>query len=174
MFVVKTLARQNLAFCGSSGKIGEDGNGNFLSFIEILADFDPVMIEHLRRFKTRATRFHYLINKIQNELIALLANEIKAMIIKKIQGELLDVLAAFDLKVDDTSGEGLLGELLDVLATFDLKVDDVWGQDKVRGLTLKPLSHTRWESHFFNFKSTEIHVFRKQSWKLKSSRFCGD
>ncbi|CAA0405589.1 unnamed protein product, partial [Arabidopsis thaliana] len=134
MFVVKTLARQNLAFCGSSGKIGEDGNGNFLSFIEILADFDPVMIEHLRRFKTRATRFHYLINKIQNELIALLANEIKAMIIKKIQ-------------VDDTSGEGLLGELLDVLATFDLKVDDVWGQDKVRGLTLKPLSHTRWESH---------------------------
>jgi len=86
MFVVKTLARQNLAFCGSSGKIGEDGNGNFLSFIEILADFDPVMIEHLRRFKTRATRFHYLINKIQNELTALLANEIKAMIIKKIQG----------------------------------------------------------------------------------------
>ncbi|KAG7610833.1 hypothetical protein ISN44_As05g029350 [Arabidopsis suecica] len=161
MFVVKTLARQNLAFCGSSGKIGEDGNGNFLSFIEILADFDPVMIEHLRRFKTRATRFHYLINKIQNELIALLANEIKAMIIKKIQ-------------VDDTSGEGLLGELLDVLATFDLKVDDVWGQDKVRGLTLKPLSHTRWESHFLNFKSTEIHVLRKQSWKLKSSRFCGD
>ncbi|KAG7603925.1 hypothetical protein ISN45_At05g030010 [Arabidopsis thaliana x Arabidopsis arenosa] len=137
MFVVKTLARQNLAFCGSSGKIGEDGNGNFLSFIEILADFDPVMIEHLRRFKTRATRFHYLINKIQNELIALLANEIKAMIIKKIQ-------------VDDTSGEGLLGELLDVLATFDLKVDDVWGQDKVRGLTLKPLSHTRWESHVGN------------------------
>ncbi|AED93971.1 General transcription factor 2-related zinc finger protein [Arabidopsis thaliana] len=161
MFVVKTLARQNLAFCGSSGKIGEDGNGNFLSFIEILADFDPVMIEHLRRFKTRATRFHYLINKIQNELTALLANEIKAMIIKKIQ-------------VDDTSGEGLLGELLDVLATFDLKVDDVWGQDKVRGLTLKPLSHTRWESHFLNFKSTEIHVLRKQSWKLKSSRFCGD
>ncbi|KAL9281265.1 hypothetical protein AtEden1_Chr5g0118431 [Arabidopsis thaliana] len=155
MFVVKTLARQNLAFCGSSGKIGEDGNGNFLSFIEILADFDPVMIEHLRRFKTRATRFHYLINKIQNELTALLANEIKAMIIKKIQ-------------VDDTSGEGLLGELLDVLATFDLKVDDV------RGLTLKPLSHTRWESHFLNFKSTEIHVLRKQSWKLKSSRFCGD
>ncbi|VYS68332.1 unnamed protein product [Arabidopsis thaliana] len=124
MFVVKTLARQNLAFCGSSGKIGEDGNGNFLSFIEILADFDPVMIEHLRRFKTRATRFHYLINKIQNELTALLANEIKAMIIKKIQ-------------VDDTSGEGLLGELLDVLATFDLKVDDVWGQGYDNGSNIK-------------------------------------
>lgn len=41
------------------------------------------------------------------------------------------------MKVDDTSGEGLLGELLDVLATFDLKVDDVWGQGYDNGSNIK-------------------------------------
>ncbi|KAG7578992.1 hypothetical protein ISN45_Aa03g031620 [Arabidopsis thaliana x Arabidopsis arenosa] len=160
----------------------------------MLADFDPVMIEHLRRFKTGATRFNYLSNTIQNELIALLANDIKARIIKKIQGAkyysvildctldinhheqmtvvipCVDVSAASNkieefiltfLKVDDTSGEGLFGELQDVLAAFDLKFDDVRGQvkrwklfeDKVGGLTLKPLSHTRWESHVESIKA---------------------
>ena len=83
--VVKTLAKQNLAFRGSNKKIGEEGCGTFLSFIEMIADFDPVMIEHLRRFKERESRTHYLSGRIQNELIALLGNEIKGMIIKKIQ-----------------------------------------------------------------------------------------
>ncbi|XP_024010268.1 uncharacterized protein LOC112085297 [Eutrema salsugineum] len=152
--VVKTLAKQNLAFRGSNEKIGEDGHGTFLSFIEMLADFDPVMIEHLRRFKEGETRYHYLSNKIQNELITLLSNEIKATIIKKIQ-------------VYDTTGEGLFSELQDVLVALDLKVDDVRGQDRVGGLTLKPLSQTRWESHFLILKSTEIQVLSKQSWKLQ-------
>ncbi|BAB08706.1 unnamed protein product [Arabidopsis thaliana] len=158
MFVVKTLARQNLAFCGSSGKIGEDGNGNFLSFIEILADFDPVMIEHLRRFKTRATRFHYLINKIQNELTALLANEIKAMIIKKIQGA-----RYYSVIIDCTPDISHHEQMTVVTRQFRFRNYSAhilsfassvkrWKifEDKVRGLTLKPLSHTRWESHVGN------------------------
>ena len=58
--VVKTLAKQNLAFRGSNEKIGEEGCGNFLSFIEMIADFDPMMIEHLRRFKESESRTHYI------------------------------------------------------------------------------------------------------------------
>ena len=85
LYVAKTLTKQNLNFQGSNEKIGEEGCGNFLSFIEMIADFDPVMIEHLRRFKERESRTHYLSGRIQNELIALLGNEIKGMIIKKIQ-----------------------------------------------------------------------------------------
>ncbi|XP_013631823.1 PREDICTED: uncharacterized protein LOC106337278 [Brassica oleracea var. oleracea] len=152
--VVKTLAKQNLAFRGSNKKIGEEGCGTFLSFIEMIADFDPVMIEHLRRFKERESRTHYLSGRIQNELIALLGNEIKGMIIKKIQ-------------IDDTYGERLFRELQDVLVAFDLKIDDVRGQDRVDGLTFKSLLNTRWESHFLIFKNIEIQVLRKQIQRLK-------
>ncbi|KAL9308268.1 putative HAT dimerization domain, ribonuclease H-like superfamily [Arabidopsis thaliana] len=219
------------------------------------------MIEHLRRYKKRESRSHFLSNKIQNELIAMLANEVKSMIIKKIQGakyfsvildctpdishheqmtviiRCVDVSATSTkvkeffltfLKVDDTSQEGFFRELQDVLAAFDLKIDDVRGQgydngsnmkgknkgvqkmfleinprafytpcschslnlalcdmattsskaisffgiiqrtycffsasnkrwkifeDHVSGLTLKPLSHTRWESHVESVKA---------------------
>ncbi|XP_010419458.1 PREDICTED: zinc finger MYM-type protein 1-like [Camelina sativa] len=168
--VVKTLAKQNLAFRGSNDKIGEEDCGNFLSFIEMIADFDPVIIEHLRRYKEDESQCHFLSNRIQNELIALLANEIKGMIIKKIQGAkyfsvILDctpdishheqmtvVIRCVDvtttsakveeffltfLKVDDTSGEGLFRELQEVLAAFDLKIDDVRGQGYDNGSNMK-------------------------------------
>ena len=45
--LAKTLAKNNLAFRGDNEKIYEENNGNFLSFIEMLAEYDPVMQEHV-------------------------------------------------------------------------------------------------------------------------------
>ena len=76
--IVKYLSKNNLAFRGTNEKIYEKGNDNFLSLIEILAEFDPIMQEHVRRIKINETRNHFLSNTIQNELIEMIAFQNKS------------------------------------------------------------------------------------------------
>ncbi|KAF8067095.1 hypothetical protein N665_1154s0002 [Sinapis alba] len=66
--VVKTLAERNLAFRGENEKVSDPNSGNFLVFIKMIGGFDEVMKEHIRR--------------VDKEL---LANEIRMVILKKIQ-----------------------------------------------------------------------------------------
>lgn len=83
--LIQTLGMQNLALRGSSDKLNEFDNGNFLKFIEFLGKFDPVMEEHIRRITSQDIHSHYLGKNIQNELIQLLENKIRQKIISAVK-----------------------------------------------------------------------------------------
>uniref|UniRef100_A0A7N0V0D1 TTF-type domain-containing protein n=1 Tax=Kalanchoe fedtschenkoi TaxID=63787 RepID=A0A7N0V0D1_KALFE len=83
--IVKFLAKNSLAFRGTKERLFENNNGKFLGLIEMLAEFDPIVQEHVRRITNDDIHIHYLGHKIQNELIFLLASCIRSEIVKKIK-----------------------------------------------------------------------------------------
>ncbi|XBJ04763.1 hypothetical protein VPH35_023654 [Triticum aestivum] len=85
LLIVKFLAEHNIAFRGSNSKLCQDSNGNFLGLVQMLAEFDPVIKEHVDRITNDKIRDHYLGPSIQNELINLLAAAIKLKIIEKVK-----------------------------------------------------------------------------------------
>jgi len=48
--VVKFLSSRGLPFRGRDEKIGSNNNENFLEIIELLAQYDAFLVDHLHRF----------------------------------------------------------------------------------------------------------------------------
>lgn len=83
--IVKFLAKYNLAFRGTKERLYEPDNGLFLGCCEMMAECEEVMQEHCRRIVNSEIHIHYLGHRIQNELVHMMALEIKTGIIKKVK-----------------------------------------------------------------------------------------
>ncbi len=80
------LASRNLAFRGTTENVGDVHNGNFLGTLELLARYDPLLSEHLKKVseKKKGSRMaHYLSSESQNELIELCGEKVLKEILKE-------------------------------------------------------------------------------------------
>ena len=70
--VVRTLAERGLAFRGSVEKFGSPYNGNLLGILELIAQSDPFLENHIKRYGNCCTgNTSYLSKTICDELILL-------------------------------------------------------------------------------------------------------
>ncbi|XP_065664683.1 uncharacterized protein LOC136086317 [Hydra vulgaris] len=79
--IIKFHGSQNVALRGTLDKLYDDNNGCFLKIVELLAKFDSVMKEHIRRIKSKEIYSHYLGKNIQNEIIQILSKVVKEKIV---------------------------------------------------------------------------------------------
>ncbi|XP_013777812.1 zinc finger MYM-type protein 1-like, partial [Limulus polyphemus] len=84
--VVLFLGERGLAFNGSSHRIGDSSNGNFLGLIELLSRWDPILQEHVlsvEESQKRSERLQvlYLFPDSQNEFISECLNLVKQHIL---------------------------------------------------------------------------------------------
>ncbi|CAI6358832.1 unnamed protein product [Macrosiphum euphorbiae] len=85
MAIVEFLGKQCLPFRGTNDILYENNNGNFLGLVQLLAKFDSVLSEHVRRIQNKEIHNHYLGKGIQNEIIHLLSRAIKNKILEKLK-----------------------------------------------------------------------------------------
>lgn len=78
VLITKYLPHQCIAFRGSSSKLFESNNGNFLKLVETIDEFDPIMSEHLGNYtKSVQNEVPYMSSDIQNELILILGTSVR-------------------------------------------------------------------------------------------------
>ncbi|XP_065658711.1 zinc finger MYM-type protein 1-like [Hydra vulgaris] len=106
LFAIMTfLEEQCLAFRGNSDILHEKSDGNFLKLVELLAQFDAVMADHVHRIKNEEINTHYLGEIIQNELIQIIAKRFREENLSALTDVILQMLTQTEIPTEDMRGQ---------------------------------------------------------------------
>lgn len=77
--VIKYIATRNLAFRGSKEVFGSSKNGNFLGLLELIAEFDPFLKQHIEKYGNFGSggRATYLSKTTAEVLLNMLASKVQ-------------------------------------------------------------------------------------------------
>ncbi|MBW0529459.1 hypothetical protein O181_069174 [Austropuccinia psidii MF-1] len=79
-------AKNNLALRGSSDKIGETNCGIFLSLMEVISHYNPILLAHIKHITdSNKPTISYFSHKIQNEIICIMGQQVRQTILKQIK-----------------------------------------------------------------------------------------
>lgn len=83
---VKALASRGLPFRGHDEKFGSLHNGNYMMALELIAQFDPFLAEHISRYSNPGRgQTSYLSSTICEEFIGLIAEKVTETILEEIK-----------------------------------------------------------------------------------------
>ena len=83
--VVTFLVTRGLALRGSNEVFGSEHNGNYLGCLELLAEYDPFLAQHIERYGNSGRgNPSYLSSTMCEEFVLLMAEELKQVIINEI------------------------------------------------------------------------------------------
>lgn len=84
--VVRKLTSRGLPLRGRDEIIGSSSNGNFLMAMELIAEFDPFLAEHIRKYNNPGSgQTSYMSSSIYEEFVAQLAKEIRSIIVNEVK-----------------------------------------------------------------------------------------
>ena len=83
--MIKFLSSRGLAFGGRSELVGYLQNGNFLEILELLAEYDTFLAEHIqKRVNKGKVHVSYFSSTVCEEFIDLIATKVLNIIISEI------------------------------------------------------------------------------------------
>lgn len=156
--VVRFLGERGLPFRGSEEKIGSPNNGNFLGIIELIAEYDPFLEQHIKLFANKGRgNVSYLSKTIFEEFVEAMAKKILQYIIREVQnakywGLILDSTPDIShvdqlsvvfryylnskvyerffcfLQIKSHKGRSISDNVLDLLAEHEIKIENCRAQ----------------------------------------------
>ncbi|XP_042204329.1 uncharacterized protein LOC121854007 [Homarus americanus] len=105
--VLKFICERGLALRGDDEIIGSPHNRNYLGLLELLAEYDDFLRQHIQNHANRGTgHTNYLSSTICEEIVRLMGNEVLNEIISRIK-----LSKYYSISLDSTPDEGHIDEL---------------------------------------------------------------